>query len=56
MILLGAVEAYRAARTRGRAPDAALDRARAQATGDPFVCDCLVEPPGAEIGPERDAA
>jgi two-component system, OmpR family, alkaline phosphatase synthesis response regulator PhoP len=56
VVLFGAVEAYRAARTRGLAPDAALDRARTRAESDPFVCDCLLEPPGVDVGPERDAA
>jgi len=54
--LLGAVDAYRIARLRGLEPDAALERARARAVADPFVVECLTAPPGAALGPERDAA
>ena len=56
VVLLAAVEAYRVARARGLAHDAALERARARAAIDPFVAECLMAVPGTEIGPERDAA
>ena len=55
-MLLGAIEAYRAARGRGLGVELALDRARTKAAADPFVSDCLAADPHDALGPDRDAA
>ena len=56
VILLEAIEAYRAARLRGLTPEQARERARAKSAADPFVADCLMASAEAQLSPERDAA
>lgn len=56
VVLLEAVEAYRAARLRGLDPEQSRERARAKAAADPFVAECLMASVEAELSPERDAA
>jgi len=55
-VLLVALEAYRAARTRGIGVEQAIERAHAKAAVDPFVADCLVANVASAIDPELDAA